>query len=84
MDPYENIIFLTTDAKGMYLHSHAMCHVISSAPVLKLFVLQKPFNPKNVKSLLRLIKFTAENLSNQFKVALKVVTKIAKVLSDLF
>ena len=64
----KNIIFLTMDAKETYLH-------------IKTFCLAKTFKPKFPLSFLT---FAAENLSNQFKVALEVVTKIVKVLFDLF
>ena len=49
--------------------------------ILKLFAWQKLLN---LNSILSFLTFAAENLSNQFKVALEVVTKIAKVLFDLF
>ena len=49
--------------------------------MLKLFAWQKLLN---LNSILSFLTFAAENLSNQFKVALEVVTKIAKVLFDLF
>ena len=49
--------------------------------ILKLFAWQKLLS---LNSLLSFLTFAAENLSNQFKVALEVVTKIVKVLFDLF
>ena len=64
----KNIIFLTMDAKERIF-------------ILKLFAWQKLLS---LNSLLSFLTFAAENLSNQFKVALEVVTKIVKVLFDLF
>ena len=64
----KNIIFLTTEAKETYLH-------------IKTFCLAKTFKPKFP---LKFFNIAAEFLSNQFKVALEVVTKIVKVLFDLF
>ena len=64
----KNIIFLTIDARERIF-------------ILKLFAWQKLLS---LNSLLSFLTFAAENLSNQFKVALEVVTKIVKVLFDLF
>ena len=57
---------------------HKLC------PDIKTFCSAKTLKLKNLKLLRSVITFTAENLSNQFKVALEVGTKIAKVPFDLF